>query len=209
MRFTEFTKLSYGPYSKGISLSLPSGDPVRFQIPKLYVPFGISGFPNKYGPTKYSVDLSMRGWDQSNTYVNKFFTFLTTLEEQVIQHVREKNILGSEPEKHFNSNVKFSGSHDPRFRVKIDRDTLFFDANGVNSTPDLEEGLFKGKSMTALIELKNIYFFNEKMGLTWTIVDAKVTEPLNHPVSGPKFIEGGDEEDEDRPTKTLTGFQFK
>ena len=207
MRFTETTKLSYGPYSRGIALSLPNGDPVRFQIPKLYVPFGVSGFPNKYGPTKYNVDLSMRGWNQDGTYVNKFFEFITKLEKQVIQHVREQNILGDSPEDHFNSNIKFSGAHDPRFRIKLDKDTLFFGPDGDNITPStMEEGVFKSKSMTALIELKNIYFFNEKMGLTWTIVDAKVYEPVNHPPSaGPLFIEGGDD---DEPAKTLTGFQF-
>lgn len=206
MKFTEFTKLSYGTYGRGIALTLPGGEPVRFQIPRLYAPFGLSGFPNKYGPTKYNIDLSMRGWNENQTYVNKFYEFLTTLEEQVIQHVRGLGILGPSPEENFNSNIKFSTTHDPRFRLKIDKDTLFFDADNNNITPsELEDGFCKGKAMTALVELKNVYFFNEKMGLTWTIVDAKVYEP-KIPQAGPRFIEGGDD---DEPVKVISGFQFQ
>jgi hypothetical protein len=180
MRFADFnlSDITFGEYNRGIALSMPNGDPLQFQIPRVYAPFGLSGFPNKFGPTKYNIDASLRGWNEEGSYVNKFYKFLTNIETVVLDHVRTLGLLPGDPSEHFNSNLKMSEKYDPKFRIKVDTKTLFFGPNEENLTPsELEEGLFKGKTFTALVELKNVYFFNKKIGLTWTIVQAKVYEP--------------------------------
>ena len=52
--------------NRKIVLSTKRGEPIRFQIPKLYMPFGISGFTPEIGNKKWNIDFSMRGFDEKN-----------------------------------------------------------------------------------------------------------------------------------------------
>ena len=62
--------------------------------------------------------------------------------------------------------------------MKVDNNSLFFGPQSENMTPsELEDGLFRGKMFTSLVQLKGVYFFKQQMGLTWTVVEAKVYEP--------------------------------
>lgn len=72
MKFTEFdlSNITFGSYSgKGITLSLPNGDPLQFQIPRVYAPFGLSGYPDKFGPPRFNIDASLRGWNEEVCFV--------------------------------------------------------------------------------------------------------------------------------------------
>lgn len=42
---------------------------------------------------------------------------------------------------------------------------------------ELEDGLFRGKMFTAIVQLKGVYFFKKQVGLTWTVSEAKIYEP--------------------------------
>jgi hypothetical protein len=204
MRFVDFTPatdLAFGDYDRGIPLFGPDRKPVQIQIPRVYAPFGLSGFPNKFGPVKYNIDASLRGWNQDGSYMQKFYNFLREIETNVIDHVRELGTLGPHPEQSFNSNLKCSQNYDPKFRIKVDNHSQFFDAAGNVITPtELEEGLFRGRTFTALVELKSVYFFNRQVGLTWTLVQAKVYDPR------PAIPEAGDGA---LSEKKLNGFQFQ
>jgi hypothetical protein len=66
----------------------------------------------------------MKGWDQSGGYVNKFYEFLQMIENKVIDYVEtlSESIFSSKLSREelvglFNSNIKFSPNHDPKFRV--------------------------------------------------------------------------------------------
>jgi hypothetical protein len=203
MKFTDFNPsndMVFGVYDRGIVLSGVDKKPIQIQIPRVYAPFGLSGFPNQFGPVKYNIDASLRGWNEEGSYMNKFYTFLRDIELEVVDHVRALNIVGPHPEDSFNSNLKISEKYDPKFRIKIDNKTAFFDGANNDITPsELEDGLFKGRSFTALVELKNVYFFNKRMGLTWTIVQAKVFDQQTpHSSMG-----------DDVPEKKLSKFQFQ
>jgi hypothetical protein len=241
MKFTEFNlhDVTFGEYSsKGISLSLPNGDPIHIQIPRLYAPFGLSGFPNQFGPTRYNIDASLRGWNEEGSYVNKFFKFLMNIETVVLDHVRKLDVVPGDPNEFFNSNLKLSEKYDPKFRIKVrrvlfhmvkrrpsadadttqvDNQSLFFGPQHENMTPlQLEDGLFKGKTFTSVVHLKGVYFFKKQIGLTWTIVDAKVYQPKKR--RGPDILPpdvvvdswADDESDAPPPTPSASGgFAFK
>jgi hypothetical protein len=51
--------------NRKIVLSTQSDGPIRFQIPKMYMPFGISGFTPEIGNKKFNID--------SSNNVMKFF----------------------------------------------------------------------------------------------------------------------------------------
>jgi len=202
MRFTSVNPdvdIVFGEYNnRAIKI-----DPIKFQIPRMYMPFGVSGFAPPYGPVKYNIDSSMKGWNVTDNYVNKFFDFLTRIETNVISHVedRSEQIFGykmphDEIVSLFNSNIKTSGTYDPKFRVKVSDKTQFFDIANNELVAPLEEGLYKKYSGSALVQIGNIYFFNKRFGITWTMDQVKVYEPQR--LHGFQFAEqDGDDGDGD------------
>ncbi len=80
----------------------------------MYAPFGLSGFPNQFGPPRYNIDASLRGWNEEGSYINKFFKFLTNVETVVLDHVRTLGVLPGDPIDFFNSNLKLSDKYDPK-----------------------------------------------------------------------------------------------
>ena len=211
MRFTSVTpdNIIFGDYNnRAIKV-----EPIQFQIPRMYMPFGVSGFAPPYGPTKYNVDFSMKGWNETDNYVNKFYEFLSMIENKVIDYVESisKDIFGSVMSHDqlmslFNSNIKFSPNHDPKFRVKVSDKTQFFDVGDVELTEEVTEGLYKRNTGAAFVQFGNIYFFNKRFGITWTIIQMKVYEPQR--IHGFNFADPEPEDDEDAPVSKITGCQF-
>lgn len=196
MRFCDFNIESdlqigdYDPSNKKITLKTSKDKPVRFQIPRMYMPFGISGFTPEIGPTKYNVDFAMKGWDEEDNFVKRFYEFLRTLENTVIKNVEDQSfeIFGKEMssvQKLFNSNIKESPDREPKFRVKVDTnltdDTIkfpIFDSND-KEVPECtaSNGLYSRHSGIGIVELTSVYFLNKKFGLTWRLTQLKVFEP--------------------------------
>ena len=220
MRFTSITSddITFHDYtSRSIKV-----EPLKFQIPRMYMPFGVSGFAPPYGPTKYNIDFSMKGWKEPDNYVKKFYDFLLMVESKVVSHVESisvdifgRQMSNTELLALFNSNIKVSGTYDPKFRVKVaDNTTQFFDVGDTEITKTLEEGLYKKMTGSALIQFGNIYFFNKRFGITWTIEQVKVYEPQRlhgfnfaDPVEDEDDIDSGDEDC--KPVKKMSGFMFQ
>ena len=64
---------------------------------------------------------------------------------------------GSTP---FRSNVKDNG-----LRVKVDQLTQFFDEQKKSVFPAIEEGTLKGDTLSCIIEVSGVYFFQDVYGL--------------------------------------------
>src|SRR5210317_2584812 len=112
-----------------IVLSTKQGTPLRVQFPRMYMPFGVSGFTPEVGPTKYNIDFAIKGYDEEGSYMNKFYESVKKLEDKIIDAVVEQSevVFGSQMTKEklvpmFNSNVKESPGREPKFRVKVDTD---------------------------------------------------------------------------------------
>jgi hypothetical protein len=186
MKFIEFKTLGIGEYNdKKISLwdTLTNG-PIRFQIPRMYMPFGISGFTPQVGPTKWNIDFAMKGYDEDGNYVKVFYEFLKDIEEQIITSVHEQSvdIFGSQYtmetlKSMFNSNIKDASNREPKFRVKVDDKAHFFDSEDNDITKDASDRLFAQSSGAAIVELIGVYFMNKQFGLTWKLNQLKVFEP--------------------------------
>ena len=219
MRFTEINvkedvKLSEF-YNKRIAISFSNEKPLRFQIPRMYMPFGVSGFTPEIGPTKWNIDFSMKGWNEENNYIHKFYNFVREVENHVINYVKENSVVifGTQNidfEKIFNSNIKEDFDREHKFRVKLDTDQKnfikprIFDVNEVDVTREAEKGLYSKHSGVSMVELNSVYFLNKKFGLTWKISQLKIYEPQR--LHGFQFnIDDGPEEDETE----ISGFQFQ
>lgn len=188
MKFSDFdlkTNFKVGEYnSRKISLSTGDLKPIRFQIPRMYIPFGVSGFTPEVGTTKYNVDFSMKGWDEEDNYVNKFYKFVKEIETTIITKVvqNSETIFGSqltieEITNLFNSNIKEQEDREPKFRLKIDDSTRVFDVADQDVTTELENGLYAKHSGIAMVELGSVYFLNRMFGVTWKMTQLKLYEP--------------------------------
>ena len=212
MRFTsiDVSAIEFGSYEKrAVSIT-----PHKFQIPRMYMPFGVSGFTPAYGATKYNIDFSMKGWNEEGHYVKRFYDFLKQVEDLAIDRVLEmcQEIFGKSMTRNelldcFNSNIKpANGPYDPKFRVKVDNNTTVYNVNDEVIPGEIGEGLYKGFTGAARIEIGNIYFFNKKFGIVWKIVQIKVYEPQR--LHGFAMLDGAgmeDEEEDGGPADSLAG----
>src|SRR6056300_1346631 len=113
--------------NRKIVITTKQGTPVRIQFPRMYMPFGVSGFTPEVGPTKYNIDFAIKGYDEEDSYMKKFYDSLRKLEDKIIDAVVEQSetIFGAPMTKEellpmFNSNVKESPGREPKFRIKVD-----------------------------------------------------------------------------------------
>ena len=178
--------------NRKIVITTKQGTPLRIQFPRMYMPFGVSGFTPEVGPTKYNIDFAIKGYDEEDSYMKKFYDSLKTLENMIIDAVvnQSETIFGSQMTKEellpmFNSNVKESPDRVPKFRVKVDTDTEdnikanVFNADKNPMKDEVTNGLYARNSGHAMVELNSVYFLNRKFGCTWKLNQLIVYEPQN------------------------------
>lgn len=179
MKFSE-VKVGIGNFSnKKIPLYLeghPEMPSLKFQIPRMYIPFGLNGFVPEIGDTKWNVDFSL------NDSTEDFEEFVKDVENKVITYVSEhsQTIFGSSSnmstdqlKSMFNSNIKGD-----KFRLKFDPGkSIVFDEENHQLTEEPRDGLYSKRSGIAMVELQSVYFLNKKFGLVWKLCQMKVYEP--------------------------------
>ena len=182
-----------------ISLCTTEDGLMKFQIPRMYMPFGISGFTPEVGATKYNIDFAMKGWDEEENYVRKFYETLREIENKVIESVSEQSedIFGrpigvEELKTMFYSNIKESPDREPKFRVKVDStidDKVKPNVYNEEKKPMVDEiknQLYARNSGTAIVEMNSVYFLNRKFGISWKLNSLVVYEPQR--LKGFQFI---------------------
>ena len=222
MKFTGNYELVFDEYrSRKIDVSFPGDEPARFQIPKLYMPFGLSGFEADYGPKKWNVDFALKGVDEEGGQTKKFYDFIRKIESDVIDRVwsNSQTIFGrSMPresvEGMFNSNIKQSGNYEPKFRAKVDVESgtnaikpKIFDSNGVELGDVASEKLHSRQTGIAIVEMCSIYFMNKMFGITWKLHQLKVYDVA--PKKENTKISWADEDGDDELPRMMTGFGFQ
>jgi len=178
--------------NRKIVLSTKQGTPLRVQFPRMYMPFGVSGFTPEVGPTKYNIDFAVKGYDEEESYMKKFYESLKAIESTIIDAVVKQSevIFGSVMTKEeltpmFNSNMKESIDREPKFRVKVDttmQDQIkvnVFDADKNPIKDEVKNSLYARNSGHAIVELGSVYFLNRKFGCTWKLHQLIVYEPQN------------------------------
>ena len=210
--FGEIKVLQSG--AKSVNLSY-DGRPLVMQVSNLDVPYGLNK-EDKYGPTKYSVNLSLRDFD-SNPKVKAIFDALTGLDDRVIHECVDKNWLKkpgmTEPilkqMKLYKPTVKFSedehGNRKPfpptvkvALRKKKDDsfETVFYDTDKkeIKDVP-VEDLVVRRMTATVLVECTGVWISSVGCGLSWKAKQFKV-------VSRPDGVGRGygfRDEDEDAP----------
>jgi hypothetical protein len=199
--------------AKAVNLNY-AGNPLVMQVSNLDLPYGLN-VEDKFGPTKYSLNLSLRDYD-SNPKVKAVYEALTALDERVMTECVEKNwlkkpgmtqqILGQM--KLYKPTVKFSedqnGNRKPypptvkvALRKKNDKfETQFYDQDKkeIKDVP-VEDLIVKRMTVTVLMECTGVWISSVGCGLTWKAKQLKV-------VSRPDSVGRGygfKDEDDDAP----------
>jgi hypothetical protein len=195
--FGELKTLQSG--AKAVNLNY-AGRPLKMQVSNLDVPYGLN-VEDKYGPTKYSFNLSLREFD-SNPKVKAVFDALDGLDTRVMAECVEKNWLKKpgmtqqilKQMKLYKPTVKFSedenGNRKPypptvkvALRKKNDKfETVFYDAEKkeIKDVP-IEDLIVKRMTVTALIECTGVWISSVGCGLSWKASQVKV---VSSPESG-------------------------
>lgn len=173
-----------------ISLSDKEGRPIKFQTPRMYMPFGMSSFTPAIGNTKWNIDFSLKGFDEKDNYVKTFYDTLVLIEDTIIENVVKQShaIFGyamnfEQLKAIFNSNLKHSLDREPKFRVKVDVSgdgtlkTGVFDSDKRHLTDKLEDKLYARNSGVGIVEMCSVYFLNKQFGITWKLHQLVVHEP--------------------------------
>ncbi len=185
--------------NRKIVVSTKQGTPFRMQFPRMYMPFGVSGFTPEVGQTKYNIDFAIKGYEEDDSYMKKYYDSIRKIEDMVIDSVTEqserifgKKMTRAELMPMFNSNIKISNDREPKFRVKVDTDmednikAPIYNSDKIVIKDEVSNGLYARNSGHAIVELNSVYFLNRMFGCTWKLYQLVVYEPQN--LKGFQFI---------------------
>lgn len=192
--------IEIGSYeNKRITINAKDKSPVRTHTPRMYMPFGLSGFVPEVGQTKWNIEFSMKGWNEEGNYVKNFYDTIREIEKMVILEVvaQSVTIFGTaktyaEVQQMFNSNIKEDPEREPKFRVKVDTTfdsrikPFIMDSEKNDIRKEATNGLYARNTGVAKIEMNSVYFLNKKFGITWKLHQLMVFEPQR--LKGFQFI---------------------
>ncbi len=191
------------------------------QTPSLACPFGLNIY-DKAGPPKYSVSLSMRGYEdnketgvKANPKVKALFNALSSLDEFMIDEAVKnakawfpslKNISREVISAFYTPSVKFSNSKDgkqypPDVKVSLkkkrdsdDFDCAFYDSDvkQIKGIP-VEDIIVKRSDITALIQCTGVWFAGGKFGCSWKAVQMRMDKVPSQGTIG--FVNDDGEDD--------------
>ena len=184
------------------------GRPLVMQVSNLDVPYGLN-VEDKYGPTKYSLNLSLRDFE-ANPKTKAVFEALQALDDRVTSECVDKNWLRKpgmtqqilKQMKLYKPTVKFSedenGNRKPypptvkiALRKKNDKfETVFYDQDKkeIKDVP-IEDLIVKRMTVTALVECTGVWISSVGCGLSWKAKQLKVVSRPDGVGRGYGFID--------------------
>ena len=192
---------------------------LMMQISALNIPYGMSVY-DKAGPVKYSVDLSLKGYDDTTSKVHQIYKAFNSLDEYMIdlgvQFSKQwfKSELSREIIKAFYTPcIRFSKDaegnvkpYPPTLKIQLKQregkfDIAIYDDKKRPLTDiPLEDVLVKSATISSLVQCTGVWFAGSKFGLSWKAVQIKA-DHLPESIRGFAFRdeEGGNTEE---PVKT-------
>lgn len=221
----DVSKLAFGEIKslQNNSKSVPmtyAGGPLILQLSNVDLPYGLNA-DDKFGPVKYSVNLSLSGHD-SRPKVKEIFDVLEAVDNRVTNECVEKNWLRKpgmtqqilRQMKLYKPTVKFSEDantgvrkpYPPTVKVALRQrngkfETVFYDTDKkeIKDVP-VEDMIVKRMCVSALIECTGVWVSSVGCGLSWKLTQLKV-------VSRPDSLRGygfqDDEEEDTSVTKSM------
>ena len=204
----DVSKLSFGEVrsltsgAKAVNMSY-NGGPLIMQISNVDLPYGLNA-DDKFGPVKYSVNLSLNGYE-TKPKMKEIFDVLESVDERVTKECVDKNWLRKpgmtqailKQMKLYKPTVKFSEDsntgqrkpYPPTVKVALRQrnakfETAFYDTDRkeIKDVP-VEDIIVKRMTVMALIECTGVWISSVGCGLSWKLSQMKI-------VSRPDGIRG-------------------
>jgi hypothetical protein len=204
----DVSKISFGEVkslqsgARAVNMSY-AGGPLILQLSNVDVPYGLNA-DDKFGPVKYSVNLSLNGHD-TNPKMKEMFDVLEGVDGRVMGECIEKNWLRKpgmtqqilKQMKLYKATVKFSEDantgarkpYPPTVKVSLRQrngkfETTFYDTDKkeIKDVP-IEDLIVKRMRVSALVECTGVWISSVGCGLSWKLSQLKV-------VSRPDSIRG-------------------
>ena len=168
------------------------GHSLMVQVSALNIPYGMSVY-DKAGPVKYSVDLSLKGYDADGSKTKQIYDAFTSLDEHMIdlgvKNSKQwfKSDLNRDIVKAFYTPcVRFSKDaegnlkpYPPTLKIQLKQrdgkfETAVYDEKKrpLSDIP-LEDILVKGATISSLIQCTGVWFAGSKFGLSWKAIQIK------------------------------------
>ena len=196
--------------SKSVNLAY-NGSPLILQVNNVDLPYGLNA-DDKFGPVKYSVNLSLNGYD-SKPNMKQIYDVLEALDNRVTSECVEKNWLRKpgmtqqilKQMKLDKPTVKFSEDQNtgarkpypPTVKVALRQrngkfETTFYDADRkeIKDVP-IEDLIVKRMTVMVLIECTSVWISSVGCGLSWKVTQMKVVSRPDQ-ISGYGFIDDDD-----------------
>jgi hypothetical protein len=176
------------------------GAPLIFQTPEMIAPFGVSKWDNDKGsnaPPKFTLDLSFKGMD-SRDVLKKFYDNLCAMDTKILNGAKENSMTWFKKEQ---SEIVLrelmtkiirepkDQKYPATFKVTLPKKDGSFDFEVYNQdkqSVSLDSLELKGARVTALIQCLGVWIAGAKFGISWKVVQMKVS-----------------------PLKKLQGYSFK
>jgi len=176
--------------------------PLKMQVSSVPIPYGMSVF-DKAGPKKYSVDLSLKGYEVEGSKMKAIYDAFISIDDYMVeQGIKNsklwfKSELNREVIKAFYSPiVRFSKDaegnpkpYPPTVKINLKQkddkfETVIYDDKKRPLTDiPLEDVLVKGAIITSLIQCTGVWFAGSKYGLSWKAVQIR-TDHLPESIRG-------------------------
>lgn len=184
------------------------------QVGSLSLPYGMNVF-DKAGPVKYSMDLSLRGYDENPKIKAIYDAFMALDEWMIDQGVKNskawfKADLSRDVVKAFYTPmVKIAKDaegnpkpYPPTFKINLKKqndqfDVKVYDDQARAYESPLEDLLVKGAQLTTLIQCTSVWFAGSKFGLSWKAKQIRM-DKVPESIRGYAFL---DDEDAPAPAK--------
>jgi hypothetical protein len=187
-----------------------AGGPLILQLSNVDLPYGLNA-DDKFGPVKYSVNLSLNGYD-SKPKTKEIFEMLEAVDDRVTTECVDKNWLRKpgmtqqilKQMKLYKPTVKFSEDantgarkpYPPTVKVSLRQrngkfETTFYDMDKkeIKDVP-IEDLIVKRMCVSALVECTGVWVSSVGCGLSWKLTQLKV-------VSRPDGLRGYGFQDEE------------
>jgi hypothetical protein len=206
---------SFGDHAKIIYINYKS-KPIILQTPLMVCPYGLGRYDGGEKP-KFSLDLSFRGMQES-PQIAALHEFLTALDDKIIMDSTTQSLawfkkktqtrdvslaLFSPSIKTATENGEATDKYPPTFKVKVSHyddqfKVLCYDDSRAAIEADLPKLIGKGQTIRAIVKLGGVWFAGGKFGMTWEIIQMKLT-PRSE-LTACAFVDEDDDESSDNNT---------
>jgi len=173
---------------RSIPLSLTSGKQLKFELPILKIPFGVSESRWDNGPPKFDIQFTVDQDGELYKWINDLETLIIDSIAKDTETIFNKNFTREEIQDMFSSNMR-ENTYNPLLRIKMntkwESDPPIYTCGIFNNEGEIidtiaKKGQYKHMDARAIVIIQSVYFMQGRFGLVWKLDQMIVKEAEKH-----------------------------